>query len=145
MLIKAKAYIPAIKTLEEVDITLNPDEAYWLVGVIGAQTDAMARKIYDALSDSIAKETGENKYRVHESNEFSRAAHKMATGNRKGYGEVVSLKPEDKTVSFYYEGLWREVSNVSIKGRHLSGVELTRAGKVTEQFKTYLLTKINYS
>lgn len=138
---KAKANtVPVKPALDSVEVTFTADEAYWLVAVVGAQTDPISRGIYDALTDVIAKETGENKYLIYNANETARKAYKMASGNRKGYGEAYAeSKPE--TISFLYDGVQRVVANSSIDDRNrlLRGFELKRGSVETNQFKSYHL------
>lgn len=134
---------PVKNTLSSVVVELTADEAYWLIGVVGAQTDNLARKLYENLTGEIAAETGESRHSFIHMNPITRDALKMATSNRKGYGEA-SEPREEKNISFRYHGLDREVvaSSISIKGRLLCGVEEKRSGKITNQFKTFYLDDI---
>jgi len=140
MLVKAKAITPkpVVKELDEVELTLNSNDAYLLVGILGAQTDSASERLYNGLTRAIAAETGEVAPLIIKRNSIANAASKRANETRVYGGN------SDKHLEFVYDGLVRTVINPVIEGRNglLKGFEMTRGQAPSEQFKSYRLSKI---
>lgn len=134
--IKAKTYT----TLEGIEVDLFPNEAYHLIGILGAQTDKTSTKLYNDLSNAVSRAINEPASTIVVRNETARESYKMAGGTRK-FGQPETLV--DNIVEFKYSGIQRRVANPVIVANKLSGVELMRGDENTNQYKTYFLEWIN--
>ena len=139
MQVKTKVISKKVE-IDEVELTLNSEDVYWLLGVIGAQTDEKARVIYNALINSVTTETGDSDRDIRNNPAYS-AANKMASNNSI-YGNTFEKSLEPKTVTFMYDGQTRQVNDPVFEGDLLKGFELTRGALPTNQFKSYRLDKI---
>jgi hypothetical protein len=142
MRVKAKVTKPVKAELKELEITLDAADAYWLLGVIGAQTDETARRLYNDLLNTFQSETGERAVDLNKRDDYG-AASRMANHNRL-YGGVANLEdaPKVKIITFNYDGHSRRVTDPFIDGQLLKGFETHRGIVETNQYKSYRLDRI---
>ena len=129
--------------VESISLTLDLNEALWLYGVIGAQTDGKAIDLYRQLGSVLAEASG-IAYRDLPLNDIVKNAGKMAKGQRYEFTSVTEPKETDEgfACSFTYDGIYRFVTNPVYDGKYLKGTEEIRGVVNVDQFKTYLTDKI---
>jgi hypothetical protein len=133
--------VTKVVELQSVDISLSGDEAYYLIGLLGATTDGGGKDLYNALCNAVEKSTGERGDTIFINNRVAKDAYHSIRNGRFS-GTPNSTAPESKTITLVYDGYERVVKDPTFEGTLLKGYELNRGGKVSEQFKSYRLDKI---
>ncbi len=127
---------PPVNPEFDIDLNLDSDTAYWLLGILSATTDETGRKVYNAVGEAIAEVTGVIKDRIIRLNPTAAHAREMARGYR------FESEPADNTVQFLYDGHMRTVKDPVFERDLLKGFELKRGDARTDQYKSYRLERI---
>lgn len=136
---KIKASVqPQITPLRDVTLNLEPDEAYYLIGLLGATTDEAGKDLYDALTDEVGKNTNQQASTIVLRNPVANKAFNSIRNGR--FSGTPNSEPQ--TITFVYEGLTRVVKDPTFDGNLLKGFELRRGERHTNQFKSYRVEKI---